>query len=732
MPRRRLRFRTTCGLLRPCGLLLLAAALAGCAPPPQRQEALQTLARWEDQRLADPDSLASLLASRDAHVRRAALRAAGLIGRDELLPELVRSLSDRSASVREEAATALGRLGSPAAAGPLAAAALAGDRGLRLAALEALAHVPNDGAGLLEPARRGNASLAAAAWDALRDQAAGVPRDSLLAAIQIGLRRAEHEVQWRVLRCAEKLPDSTLVPLLTPLAHARDIQVRVHALRALGQQRSDGALAALLESGEHEPNLSPAAQARARIALARALARVANGLLRGGPPPPADPELARTAALLAAGSRDRDSAVARTHLDAMAALVEGLPAAPEAAIRESLLPVWRIRLARAAESRLAVPEPAARAAAIVAHAALRGAGGLPRLAVFLDDPDPRLAAGALAAWGRAGGPAELPRLAAVAAAADRPPLVREAALAAAGKLWSRAGAAEDSTLAAAMRPELERLLQQASRDDDFAVAATACGLLGQLPSPGAVAALCEAFARATQLREGADDLRISALEGLAAAVRDSTAVPPALREMVAQTLTQAFDAPDARLRRLGRAAALAGSLLPAASIPSEASLLATLPRAARDPRQPPLTLPHDAPRLRCRTPRGEFVIALDGRVAPNTAAALVSLARAGFYDGLTFHRVVPDFVVQGGDPRGDGWGGPGWTLRCEYSRRPFTRGAVGIAHSGKDTGGSQFFVCQSPQPHLNGRYTLAGEVVRGMHVVDALQPGDTFQLAVEE
>ena len=108
------------------------------------------------------------------------------------------------------------------------------------------------------------------------------------------------------------------------------------------------------------------------------------------------------------------------------------------------------------------------------------------------------------------------------------------------------------------------------------------------------------------------------------------------------------------------------------------------------------------------------------------------LVRNGFYDGLTFHRVVPDFVVQGGDPTGTGWGGPGYTIRSEWSPRPYVRGTVGIAHSGKDTGGCQWFVTLSEQPHLVGRYTVFGEVTRGMDVFDLMQPGDTFSLDVVE
>ena len=133
------------------------------------------------------------------------------------------------------------------------------------------------------------------------------------------------------------------------------------------------------------------------------------------------------------------------------------------------------------------------------------------------------------------------------------------------------------------------------------------------------------------------------------------------------------------------------------------------------------------------TEKGEIEIELYVDLAPLTVLNFMDLARDNFYNGLVFHRVVPNFVAQGGDPRGDGWGGPPWFIRCEYSPEPFVRGTVGIATSGKDTGGSQFFITHSPQPHLDGRYTVFGQVVNGMDVVDRLVPGDVIeQILIQE
>ncbi len=120
------------------------------------------------------------------------------------------------------------------------------------------------------------------------------------------------------------------------------------------------------------------------------------------------------------------------------------------------------------------------------------------------------------------------------------------------------------------------------------------------------------------------------------------------------------------------------------------------------------------------TTRGSFTIQLNPEEAPVNVANIISLVKRNFYDNIYFHRVVPGFVVQTGDPRGDGWGGSGYSVPCEYSDLFYDRGVVGIAHAGKDTGSSQFFVTHTPQPHLNGKYTVIGRVVEGMGVIDRL------------
>ncbi|NNE07536.1 MAG: hypothetical protein HKN20_03130 [Gemmatimonadetes bacterium] len=124
------------------------------------------------------------------------------------------------------------------------------------------------------------------------------------------------------------------------------------------------------------------------------------------------------------------------------------------------------------------------------------------------------------------------------------------------------------------------------------------------------------------------------------------------------------------------------------------------------------------------TERGTIRVELLAEEAPVTVRNFMKLASEGYYDGLVFHRVVPNFVIQAGCPRGDGWGDPGYSIRCEYNPVRYDRYVMGMALSGKDTGGSQWFITQTPQPHLDGRYTVFGRVIDGFDVVDQTLQGD--------
>ncbi|MDI6809606.1 MAG: peptidylprolyl isomerase [Candidatus Eisenbacteria bacterium] len=128
-----------------------------------------------------------------------------------------------------------------------------------------------------------------------------------------------------------------------------------------------------------------------------------------------------------------------------------------------------------------------------------------------------------------------------------------------------------------------------------------------------------------------------------------------------------------------------------------------------------------------RTSRGDIKIRLFPDEAPFTVMSMMKLIDKGFFNGLVFHRVVSNFVIQGGDPRGDGWGGPGYAIRSEFSLLKYRRGMVGVASAGKDTEGCQLFVTHCPTPHLDGRYTIFGQVLEGMEVVDAIQVGDRIE-----
>ena len=131
-----------------------------------------------------------------------------------------------------------------------------------------------------------------------------------------------------------------------------------------------------------------------------------------------------------------------------------------------------------------------------------------------------------------------------------------------------------------------------------------------------------------------------------------------------------------------------------------------------------------SPRLLIQTVHGTMELLLYSREAPLTTYNIVSLAQRKYFDGQSFHRVVPNFVAQGGDPRGDGSGGPGYAIRDEINRRRYGRGTLGMALSGPNTGGSQFFITHSPQPHLDGGYTVFGELLRGGDALDRIVQGD--------
>ena len=741
------------GYWSPAVALLIMAGLAllagGCSPEGDlRQDRLQRIARWQDQRLAPGDSLLALLKCPDAHVRLAAAHAAGLIGRNDVVPQLGELLEDPSLAVSCRAAFSLGLLGDTRAVARLNEATRSGQQQMRLAALEGLAHLPNDGTALLATAAGGPQEEVQATWNSLRNRVADVDSTQLVAAMAQGMSAAEgvpDDTMWRILRCVEALPDTSLTPLVARHCQSLHPQVRVHAYRALTRLGDPAGLAPLLAAFSGHDQFDGRTRDRVDIAGCRALGRLAGPALNSTSGDAGrEPDAEQVAALLIAAAGRPSPHVVASALAAMQQICAEMPLPAEAAWQESLLPVWRIRLARCSKNFLASDHLMVRAAAIRAFAATRGGGGSQDLDEIMTTPQvPFVAAACLEAIGKYhsaplellathAGPAQLgdsgnPEQGAA--------LVRTAALAGLNHLWHERRSVVPDSLALEMLP---RLLNAAALANDFVVATTAVGLLGDHPSPGALATVCEAWVLASG--PGRNDVRRSVLAALDQMLADAddrlaacggdSAIGDSLLGQAVSLLQAAWQDPDIRLRKDARETARNTGLLPDYLIPTEASLEATLPAVTRDRRQPPVAVPHKAPKILCSTARGDFVIQLAGKLAPNTCDNMVALIEQEFYADLTFHRVVPDFVIQGGCPRGDGWGGPGYMIRSEWSRAPYTRGVVGIAHDGKDTGGSQFFVTISEQPHLNGRYTVIGNVIKGLEVIDMIEVGDQFTLTI--
>jgi len=260
-------------------------------------------------------------------------------------------------------------------------------------------------------------------------------------------------------------------------------------------------------------------------------------------------------------------------------------------------------------------------------------------------------------------------------------------------------------------PGIEDVLLAQIKAPDIMIRASAARNLGILKAPGGPAALRDAY-RAWQADQGTD-AREAALTALA---RFGAAE-------AADTLKAALADSDWSVRL--RAASLLHSLDPSAETAMAIRPVPGEPIAPYDSKD--LTSPSYSPHAFIETAKGTIEIELTVLDAPQTVQNFITLARKGYFNGLQIHRVVPNFVVQDGDPRGDGSGGPGYSIRDELNDRPYLRGTVGMALSGPDTGGSQFFITHSPQPHLDAKYTVFGQVVNGMDVVDKLRQLDVIQ-----
>lgn len=269
---------------------------------------------------------------------------------------------------------------------------------------------------------------------------------------------------------------------------------------------------------------------------------------------------------------------------------------------------------------------------------------------------------------------------------------------------------------AAYKPnDMRKVLVEHLTDSDVIVRSTAADLLGeQPPSEANTQALISALPRALRDRD-LNDAALSILDALAK--QKSASANDAIKT--------ALDSQDHLIRR--RAVALlktngVGDFSSRIGTVKTRNTQADYLRAiARTNRKVTATVV---------TSKGSFTIEFLPEEAPLTVDNFIQLARKGYFNGQTIPRVVANFVVQAGDPRGDQNGGPGYQIRCEVNQATYERGALGMALSGKDTGGSQWFVTHSPQPHLDGGYTVFGRVIRGMDIVDNIARGDTIRRVI--
>jgi cyclophilin family peptidyl-prolyl cis-trans isomerase/HEAT repeat protein len=258
------------------------------------------------------------------------------------------------------------------------------------------------------------------------------------------------------------------------------------------------------------------------------------------------------------------------------------------------------------------------------------------------------------------------------------------------------------------------LLEQLKADDPVVRVAAAAGV-GELKPADGAAALADAY------RFGQRDAMYAARAAALAAIAKygAAAAVPVLRS--------AFADKDWAVRV--RAVQLLKQLDPAAAADADAQIRPAPTNVALDVYTAArLVNPPVSTQVYLDTDRGTIQIELAVNDAPLTVENFISLARKGYFNGLSVHRVVPDFVVQDGDPRGDGEGGPGYSIRDELNERPYLRGTVGMAlDPWPDTGGSQYFIAHSPQPHLDAKYTVFGRVIEGMDVVDKIQQWDVIR-----
>jgi HEAT repeat protein/cyclophilin family peptidyl-prolyl cis-trans isomerase len=624
-----------------------------------------------------PPDLVRLLQDDEARIRRRAALAVGHVGLADGVPPLVATLKDEDPEVRQMAAFALGLIGDRSARNPLEGAL--GDQSplVQGSAAEALGLIGDPAAA--DAIGRFVAQLTAAgAVPAAPADGEDVRRDTPAAAWRLGVFALVR------LKSYDQLAAATLDGSAQPRVHWWPL---AFALQRVEDRR---ALPALLTFAK---DASP---------YARAFAVKGLGALKD---PSALPVLMP---LLTSGDRN-------VLIETVRALGRiGNPSSAEPLMRmlsdASTDPLVRLdvvtalgaihtpAVADALVDALADPSPAVRAAGLRSYAAFDPENFITVLSGL--DPDPNWSVRAALAGALGSLPPEnaLPRLEPLLTDADQ--RVVPFALASLVKLKAPNAAAA----------ALERL-----KADDFAVRAAAATAVGDLQPSNGASALADAY-RLGQ-RDGTHTARAAALAAIAK--YGAAAAAPVLKS--------AFADRDWAVRV--RAVQLLKQLDPAAAAdadtqirPAPTTVPAELYAAQR------VGSPTVSTQAYLETDKGMIQIEFAMNDAPLTVENFVTLARKGYFNGLSFHRVVPDFVIQDGDPRGDGEGGPGYSIRDELNELPYVRGVVGMAlDPWPDTGGSQYFITHSPQPHLDAKYTVFGRVIAGMDVVDKIQQGDVIR-----
>jgi cyclophilin family peptidyl-prolyl cis-trans isomerase/HEAT repeat protein len=658
--------------------VLVALLLPSAAAAQSDEGVIEVLARLlaaADARSFDADLFRSALLAPDPFVRRQAALAAGRIGDSAAVAPLVGALGDSSAAVQAAAAFALGLLRDPRALGPLRALTRAGDGAPQCEAVGAIAKIGGD-----DGARNVREFLDVKTTSAVGTSA--VQRAALLEAWRLGARAP--------------------VAALTDFARDPDPAARAQAIYSLARLKVARAAPTLL-GALVDPE--PYVRAVALRGVSRALTDSAR----------LDPQdvVARLRPLVA----DRNGHVRVNALRALASFKDStlaplaLPLLADADVNVAVQAETTLgalggpRAAAALAAQLTSTDFARRRQAAIALAQADSATGVTAAATLARDGDWRwrsVASEAFAAARDRGGlEAQL---------ADSDARVVAQALQALGRIVA------DSALSLVERARA--LLGHR----DAAVRSVAADLLARHPAVADVDRLAAAFERAAA--DSFDDALLSALTTLGAIAGSG---PEGRAAVTTRFVARAARPSDylARRRAAEKLPAAAARWGPAAPIATGRTLDDY--RAVVRRLLVPMVRGEAAPRVTIESAGGELVIELFPAEAPLTVAAFLALVDRHYFDGSAWHRVVPNFVVQDGDPRGDGAGGPGFVLRDELNPVRYETGTVGMALSGPDTGGSQFFITHSPQPHLDGTYTVFGRVVSGTAVLGAIGVGERIR-----